>query len=95
MFLEKKFLIKIEKKLYFDEKAMKQKWSDIAFSTTNYRDTNIKILGSVESIESILGKIINNYIHHLRTYVCDIYLSNKRCFLDLIGLHGDIMGFFK
>ena len=38
---------------------MKQKWSDIAFSTTNYRDTNIKILGSVESIESILGKLFS------------------------------------
>ena len=60
---------------------MKQKWSDIAFSTTNYRDTNIKILGSVESIESILGKISNYYIMH----VLSIY-QIKDVFLDLVGL---------
>ena len=88
MFLDKTICIEIEKKTIFCEKAMKQKWSDIAFSTTNYRDTNIKILGSVESIESILGKISNYYIMH----VLSIYQIK-----DVFGPHrfGDIMGFFK
>ena len=42
---------------------MKVHWSDISFETTSYRDSTIKILGSVELIESFLGRKINVYTH--------------------------------
>jgi dynein heavy chain len=35
---------------------MMAKWDDICFETTSYRDSTIKILGSVELIEAHLGK---------------------------------------
>ena len=37
-------------------KKMKSQWNDISFETANYRDSPVKILGSVEVIESFLGK---------------------------------------
>ena len=35
---------------------MIKQWNDIAFETTNYRDSTVKILGPVETIESYLDE---------------------------------------
>ena len=41
-------------------KEMKAQWNDIAFETVNYRESSVKILGSVELIEAFLGKFFLN-----------------------------------
>ena len=45
-----------EHALETDLKEMKSQWNNISFETVNYRDSTVKILGSVELVESFLGK---------------------------------------